>query len=388
MSQSPDGRLWFSNDAVVQMLDPGRLRTNPIVPPVHVEGVRADRRAYSAAALVSLPARSRDIEIAYTALSFAVPQKVRFRYRLDGRDRDWQDAGTRRQAFYSDLPPGAYRFHVTASNNDGVWNEQGASLAFVVAPAYYQTTWFLALCAGILVTAIWCAHRVRMRIVERNKREISALNERLMEAQEQERLRIAGELHDGVMQEMLAATMMLATAKRRITENPEAKATIDKVQQKLISVVTDLRQLSHELHPPVLQQAGLPKAVHAYCEEFSTTCGTAVSCDADDRVGNLSRGAALALFRIAQEALGNASKHAHAKQIAVRLTRLAETVALEVSDDGVGFDRNRLGTPGGLGLITMRERTGQLNGKFEFESTPGRGTTIRVVIPFVESRSA
>ena len=153
VSQSPDGRLWFGNDAVVQMLDPGRLRTNPIAPPVHVEGVRADRRAYSAAALVSLPARSRDIEIGYTALSFAVPQKVRFRYRLDGRDQEWQDAGTRRQAFYSDLPPGEYRFRVTASNNDGVWNEQGATLAFVVAPAYYQTTWFLALCAATLVTA-------------------------------------------------------------------------------------------------------------------------------------------------------------------------------------------------------------------------------------------
>ena len=221
-----------------------------------------------------------------------------------------------------------------------------------------------------------------MRIVERNKREISALNERLMNAQEQERLRIAGELHDGVMQEMLAATMMLGTAKRRITENSEAQSTIDKVQQKLIRVGTDLRQLSHELHPPVLQEAGLPKAVHAYCEEFSSTCGTAVSCDADDRVGDLSRGAALGLFRIVQEALGNASKHAHARQIAVRLTRLAEVVALEVSDDGVGFDRNRLGTPGGLGLITMRERAGQLNGTFEFESTPGRGTTIRVVIPF------
>ena len=382
VSRSADGRLWFGNDAVVQMLDPGRLRTNPIAPPVYVEGVRADRRAYSAAALVSLPARSRDIEIGYTALSFAVPQKVRFRYWLDGRDREWQDAGTRRQAFYSDLPPGEYRFRVTASNNDGVWNDQGATLAFVIAPAYYQTTWFLTLCAATLITATWVAHRVRMRIVERNKREISALNERLMNAQEQERLRIAGELHDGVMQEMLAATMMLGTAKRRITENSEAQSTIDKVQQKLIRVGTDLRQLSHELHPPVLQEAGLPKAVHAYCEEFSSTCGTAVSCDADDRVGDLSRGAALGLFRIVQEALGNASKHAHARQIAVRLTRLAEVVALEVSDDGVGFDRNRLGTPGGLGLITMRERAGQLNGTFEFESTPGRGTTIRVVIPF------
>ena len=163
------------------------------------------------------------------------------------------------------------------------------------------------------------------------------------------------------MQELLAATMMLATAKRRITENSEAKSTIDKVQQKLICVGTDLRQLSHELHPPVLQQAGLPEAVRAYCQEFSSTCGTAVSCDADDGVGDLSRSAALALFRIVQEALGNASKHGHARQIAVRLTRLADVVGLEVSDDRHATAR-------------LRPSTGM--------STPGRGTTIKVVIPF------
>ena len=183
---------------------------------MYVEGLRADRHDYNIAGLVHLPARSRDIEINYTALSLAAPEKVRFRYRLEGRDQEWQDVGTRRQAFYTDLPPGEYRFRVIAANNSGVWNEQGATLDFAIAPAYYQTTWFLR-ChrghgagAGVGRPSRPPAHR------RETQREISALNERLMKAQEQERIRIAGELHDGVMQEMLAVTMMLGTAKRRI----------------------------------------------------------------------------------------------------------------------------------------------------------------------------
>ena len=207
--KSPDGRLWFSGSEVVQVVDPAGLRKHLIPPPVYVEKIRADQKDYAIGGLVRFPARSRDIEIGYTALSFSIPQKVQFRYRLEGRDQEWQDAGARRQAFYSDLAPGQYRFRVKASNSDGVWNETGATVEFAIAPAYYQTTWFVALSTGMAVALVWTAHRVRLRLVEKHRGEISALNERLMNAQEQERIRVSGELHDGVMQEIFAATMML-----------------------------------------------------------------------------------------------------------------------------------------------------------------------------------
>ena len=355
-------------------------------PPVHIETVTVDRRTYeagsSATAVLRLPPLTRDLQIDYTALSLVAPESNRFRYRLEGRDTDWQDVGTRRQAFYSDLSPGQYRFRVIASNNDGVWNEEGASVDFEIAPAYYQTTWFMALVAGMLLTLVWAAHRLRLRIVETHEREITALNEKLMSAQEQERIRIAGELHDGVMQQMLAATMLLGSAKRRIDAGSDAHVTIDKAQQKLVQAGTEIRQLSHDLHPPALQELGLADALRAHCEDFSATSGIPITCDAENRVNELSRGAALALFRIVQEALGNAAKHSQATRISVGLTRVADEVTLTVADNGVGFDRNRLTTSGGLGLITMRERAGQLNGKFEFTTAPGRGTTITVVIPF------
>jgi signal transduction histidine kinase/ligand-binding sensor domain-containing protein len=356
VAKSADGKIWFASVDGISVIDPSHLPVNTLSPPVHVERITADRnahdaRSFAAAGGLRLPPLTRDLQIDYTALSLVALEKMQFRYKLEGWDRDWQNVGNRRQAFYSNLPPRTYRFRVIAANNSGVWNDTGATVDFTVAPAYYQTNWFPALLAGVVLAVAWAAHRIRLRIVEQHQQEIRALNERLMKAQEQERIRIAGELHDGVMQQMLAVTMMLGTAKRRIANESEAKATIDKVQEKLIQVGTDIRQLSHDLHPPVLQEQGLPDAVRAYCEEFSASSGILVACDADDGARDLSRGAALALFRIVQEALGNAAKHAQAKRITVRLTRSAELVSLAVSDDGVGFDPGGLGTSGGLGLV-------------------------------------
>ena len=154
------------------------------------------------------------------------------------------------------------------------------------------------------------------------------------------------------------------------------------VEKKLIQMGAEIRQLSHELHPTVLQEAGLPSALQSYCEEFSATRGIPISYKADESVEELSPGAALCIYRIAQEALGNVAKHAKAKQVQVRLTRSESRVCLVVSDDGVGFNPDGSGKSGGLGLINMRERVRQLNGAFEFESAPGRGTTVKAEVPF------
>src|SRR5689334_5521836 len=145
------------------MIDPGRLAGNSLPPPVHIEEVIADRKNYAPRSEPRLPPHTRDIEIDYTALSFVAPQKVRFRYKLEGRDGDWQEAGTRRQAFYSDLRPGEYRFRVIACNNEGVWNEEGAILTFSVRPAWYQTSWFFLLSLVAAFLTVWGLYRLRVR---------------------------------------------------------------------------------------------------------------------------------------------------------------------------------------------------------------------------------
>jgi PAS domain S-box-containing protein len=171
-SKAPDGRLWFVTGVSVQMLDPDRLYENPLPPPVNIEDVIADRKTYSPQNGRHLPALTRDLEIDYTALSFVVPQKVHFQYKLEGYDRDWQDAGTRRQAFYTNLPPRSYTFLVKACNNSGVWNESGASLNFFVAPAYYQTNWFRLSCVAIFIALLWTLHRWRVHQLKSQERRL------------------------------------------------------------------------------------------------------------------------------------------------------------------------------------------------------------------------
>ena len=185
-SRSPDGRLWFANQNIVQMIDPAHLDGNPIPPPVHVEEIIADHKPLSPRDGLRLPPLTRDLEIAYTALSFVAPQKVRFRYKLEGHDSEWQDPGTRRQAFYTNLRPGNYRFRVIASNNDGVWNEEGATLAFSVAAAWYQTWWFRGGSLAAFLALLWCIYRLRVRSIHQRSQQLALINAKL-EAQIAER---------------------------------------------------------------------------------------------------------------------------------------------------------------------------------------------------------
>jgi PAS domain S-box-containing protein len=171
-SQSPDGRLWFANQNVVQMIDPAHLDSNPIPPPVHVEEMIADHKNYAPRDGLRLPALTRDLEIDYTALSFVVPQKVRFRYKLEGHDSEWQHPGTRRQAFYADLRPANYRFRVMACNNDGLWNEEGATLAFSVAAAWYQTWWFRGASLTFFLALLWALYQWRIQQVKRQEKQL------------------------------------------------------------------------------------------------------------------------------------------------------------------------------------------------------------------------
>jgi len=178
LAKARDGKLWFISGDGVTMVDPRRLVANRLPPPVQVERLVADRKTYDASSPIHLPPLVRDLQIDYTALSFVAPEKVRFRYRLEGRDHAWQDAGNRRQAFYTDLAPGNYRFRVIAANNSGVWNNEGASLAFSIAPAYWQTKWFLALVVGVAILLLWAAYQVRMRQLARAAARERAVEER------------------------------------------------------------------------------------------------------------------------------------------------------------------------------------------------------------------
>jgi PAS domain S-box-containing protein len=170
-AMSKDGRLWFANGSGVQVIDPDHLETNQLKPPVYVEHLTADGRTYPLQSSPVLPALTREVQIEYTALSYVLPQRVLFRYRLVGHDTMWQDAGTRRAVFYDNLKPGHYQFQVKASNNSGVWNEAGAQLDFNIAPAYYQTTWFRGLCVLAFFTLLWAGYRMRVHQLQEQEKK-------------------------------------------------------------------------------------------------------------------------------------------------------------------------------------------------------------------------
>ena len=349
-STSSGGKIWFSTVDGLSVVDPRHLAFNKLPPPVHIEQIVADGKTYDLSDGMRLPPRVRNLQIDYTALSLVVPEKVHFRFKLEGQDMDWREVVNQRRVEYSNLPPRHYRFRVMACNNSGVWNEEGAVLEFAVDPAYWQTNWFRALCGLAILTVFWTMYYFRVRalkrrqtaleqhqaLLERHQTEIRALNEQMIKAQEAERMRISGELHDNVLQQITTLTLRMGKVRREVPPDSEAKATINVLQQQLIQIGTDIRHISHELHPALLQESGLPAALSSYCDEFSKVRGLPVSCETDASVEELSPGAALCLYRIAQEALGNAAKYSAAKKVEVRLTRTNGLVRLSVSDDGVG----------------------------------------------------
>jgi signal transduction histidine kinase/ligand-binding sensor domain-containing protein len=385
--ETSDGRIWFPTMRGVVAIDPAA--GNRIPPPVLMEEAWANKLPLAHEGRTSVPPGNSTLDFRFTALSFSDPDKLRFKYRLEPFDKDWVDAGTRRSTHYTNMGPGEYSFHVLAANNFGVWSNQEASVHFRLEPHFYETNWFRALCGFTLVAILWSAYRLRVRVLEhrhavleRHQAEIRALNEQMIKAQEAERMRIAGELHDGVLQQITSIVLRLGIVKTQVPPDSEAKTAVGGLQKQLINIGTDIRHMSHELHPALLQEAGLPAALAAYCEEFSKVRGLPVLCVADETVNELSPGAALCLYRIAQEALGNAAKYSHASKVDVQLTRSNGLVRLTVSDDGIGCDPDKIGKSRGLGVISMRERVLQLHGTFEFDSALGRGTTVRAEIPF------
>ena len=309
---SPDGRVWFPNGQVVQMVDPSRLSRKAPPAPTYIESVIVDRREFAATENLGLAPRPRDLQIDYTSPAFTIPQKVKFRYRLDPFDSDWHDAGTRRQAFYTDLPPGNYTFRVIAANSDGVWNETPAKLDFSIAPAYFQTNWFRALCAAIFLAMLWMAYRLRVRDLQRRF-------ETTLEARVGERTRIARELHDTLLQSFhglmyrFQAVLMLLPG-----EPAKARQELQDAVDQASHAITEGRDAVQGLRASATEMNDLADAIREVAAEASDGEAASVRINVEGTPRKLHPIVRDEVFRIADEALRNAFRHANAKQVEVR----------------------------------------------------------------------
>lgn len=377
---SSDGRVWFATGYVVQMLDPSKLSKNALPAVTYVESITADRKQYTAANNLRLPPHPRDLQIDYTSPTFATPQRVKFRYRLDGFDRDWHDAGTRRQAFYTDLPPGKYTFRVTACSSEGVWDNSPAQLNFSVAPAYYQTKWFRAFCAFAFLGLLWAAYQWRVRHLQREF-------EMTLDARVGERTRIARELHDTLLQSFHGVLLRFQTVFQILPERAvEAKEKLGIAIDQAAEAITEGRDAVQGLRDSVIQGNDLALAISALGEELASSIDQPpafrVAVEGESR--NLHPILRDETYKIATEALRNTFRHAGARQVEVEIRYDNEQFRLRVRDDGKGINPALLAGQGGeghYGLPGMRERAKLIEAKLTIWSEVDSGTEIELRVP-------
>ena len=379
---SGDGRVWFATGFVVEMVDPSRLSQNALPARPYIESVTIDRMEFQASENLKLSPHPRDLQIDYTSPSFLIPQKLKFRYRLNGYDRDWKDAGTRRQAFYTDLRPGNYSFRVIACNSDGVWNDSAAKLDFYVAPAYYQTNWFRALCGCIFLALLWTAYQWRVRQLQHDF-------DMTLETRIGERTRIARDLHDTLLQSFHGLLLRFQTVSVLLPGRPiEAKEKLDSAIEQAAGAITEGRDAVQGLRASTVERNDLALAISTLGEELENdssnhrpaTFRVAVEGQARDLHPILRD----EIYKIAAEALRNAFHHAQAKQVEVEIRYDHDQFRLRVRDDGKGMDEGVLsshGLEGHYGLRGMRERATLIRGKLAVWSEVDEGTEVELRVP-------
>jgi len=378
--ESSDGRIYFATRGSVVWVDPANIARNTLPPPVWILSVTVDKKVYNDVDSLRIPAHSQNVEINYTAPSLLIPQRVRFRYKLEGFDKDWRDAGVRRQAFYSKLPPGTYTFRVTASNNDGVWSEAGASFAFSIPPSFTQSVLFKALCAVAVFGLLWLLYTIRLRQFTAQVK--ARLYERLAE-----RTRIARELHDTLLQSFQGLLLHFQRARNLLPERAaEAIQTLDRALDGAEEAIVEGRDAIHDLRSPAAK--GLVEEITSLGEELVAKNGNKDAAQfravIEGTAQTLNPNVRIEIFRIAREALRNAFRHSQARRIETEVAYSSNLFRLRIRDDGKGMApdvRNRGERIGHWGLGGMRERAERLGGKLEVWSEPGAGTEVDLRVP-------
>jgi len=383
VTKAADGRFWFIGPVGISVFDPRHMPFNRLPPPVHIERISADRQDRDAGARrFELPALTRDLEIDYTALSLVAPEKNHFRYRLEGRDPEWVDAGNRRQAFYQNLAPGPYRFRVIASNNSGVWNETGDVLEFSIASAWYQRTSVRTAAVVGLCALLWAMYRYRVR-------QIAHVYDTRVQARVDERTRIARDLHDTLLQSFHGLLFRFQAVANKFPDS-QLKQEFEQTIDQAVQAVAEGRNAVQNLRESTVVTNDLAEALGTLGKELATD-----RADEPDRrppvfdvtvegtPRNLHPVVRDDIYRIAGEALRNAFRHSRARRIEVQIHYDDRQLRVAVRDDGKGIDPARLDEdrPGHFGLRGMRERAGVIGGSLEVWSEAHLGTEVALTVP-------
>lgn len=377
--RAADGTLWFPTQGGIAVFDPRAVEAPGPPPPVVIEEVTTDRRSIPLRGDVVVEPGERRLEVRYTANTFVHPEGVRFRYRLVGFDPDWVEAGGRRFAQYTSVPPGRYALRVAAANSDGAWSEEVA-LPLRVRPAWWQTMWFRSGAAIVAAGLIGTGYRRRVSRLNRRRAEQDAFARRLLESQEAERKRIAAELHDGIGQTMVA---IRNRARLGMRPGMDPRRQIEEISAVAGDGIEEVRKIAYGLRPYQLDRLGLRRALLAVIEQTAASSAIPIAAEVGEVDGAFRKEDEINVYRIVQEGLSNLVKHAGAGRGRVTVAARASAVEIMIEDDGAGFDAAALAAAGGggLGLSGIAERARILGGRSTVRSVPGQGTTVTVLLP-------
>jgi len=376
----PNGRIWFSLNRGISMVDPARLRRNSTPAIAHLQGLSADGQPIGLSDKVHVPGGHQRITFSYVGLSLSTPDLVRYRYQLEGYDHGWSEPVTARERDYTNLKHGGYRFRVMAENADGVWSTNDAAIPFEIDPLWWQTWWFRLGVAAGGIACILVLYTLRMRQVT------SRINLRFQERLA-ERTRIAQELHDTLLQGFLSASMQVHVAADSLPDTSSAKPTLNRALELMRQVVDEGRNAVRGLRSSPSASLDLEHAFSRIQQELGT--GQPVAEQADFRVIVEGEHRPLhpvlrdEVYRIGREALVNAFRHAHAKRIEMELNYSSKRLCVTVRDDGRGIDPAILksGRDGHFGLSGMRERADRIGARLHVMSSPTAGTEVELSIP-------
>jgi signal transduction histidine kinase len=372
--RSRDGWLWFATPKGLVVADPAHFPVNTVPPPVVLVRFAADDvdQPLHGADRLKVEAGHNHFQFDYAGLSFTTPQKVRYRYMLEGFDHQWTDAGARRSAYYTNIPPGTYTFRVQASNNDGVWNTEGSAFAFTLRPHFYQTVWFYILLAALAAGVVLLLLRLRLLRAEREFRAVLA-----------ERNRIAREVHDTLAQGYVGVSVQLEVVSELLRYNKTGDAIkhLDATRQHVREGLAEARQSIWALRSQDSGENTLPVKLRR-ATELANGRGVEATFSLYGAYRPMPPEMEREFLRVGQEAIHNVKKHAGASHLSVQLEYGPAEIALVVRDDGRGFEMGDgyLPPPGHFGLTGMRERADTIGGTLEVTSELGSGTTVRLQV--------
>jgi signal transduction histidine kinase/ligand-binding sensor domain-containing protein len=384
--KTSDGKLWFATSQGVVVLDPRLVTSSPLPPSVMIEDVWIENRPVPMDGTITMQPGETKIELGYTAISFASPRKIRFKYFLQGFDKAWNDAGTARLARYTNLDPGEYKFRIAASNNAGVWNENDASLTIVILPPYYAAWWFrslIVLAVAVIVSFIFYVRVKQLKRAQNRQEEFSKL---LIQSQEEERKRIAMELHDSVGQKVLLIKNQLTANIRKEKEGGKANS-LRKISDLTGEAIQEIRNISQNLRPPHLDQLGLTTAIETLAEKVQELSDIRFHIQLDTIDGLIPSEQEINFFRIIQEAFNNIIKHSHASEAFLTITKTDTMIHVEINDNGKGVTPQVVSSKAGLGLTGMRERARMVGAALTIDLSKSSGGSITIDYPLPQKVS-